>query len=201
MPDDDQYENHDVDEFDDDEQAEILKAFRRLNNIITHGSWFHKLGQPLDDQTRVLAEDFLAALGFPDAHVAQVQDWEHAAIAAENPDINAEGWEAEEQLRAFLATEATAYMGEDDLNGALEAITQTARKVMLEAASEAASMWGVDDQAIVDAAAGQAIQTCFNAALVLAAREEVGHPFTLLFQIYEQGYWPIGLAGRTYNIF
>jgi len=186
---------------DEAEEEFVLVALRRLRSVIEHANWFHRLGQPMGEDTRRMAEDFVSQLGFPDAWVASVADWEHAAIAAENPDINSDSWEAEEQQRIHLTNEAAIAFGEDRLQDALEAITATAGPIIFDAAANVAVMWGVEDDAIVEAAAGSALQACYNAALVIASEEEESHPFALKFALFEAGHWPVGIAGQTFNIF
>ena len=200
MNDDDLYDDYE-DEEQDEAQEQILQSLRRLRQVIEHANWFHRLGQPLGGDTTSLAEAYIDHLGFPGTWVAAVPDWEHAAIAAENPEINSESWEAEEQLRAHLTSEAVMAFGEDALFEALEAITAVAQPVIAEAAGQAANMWGVEDDAIIEACIGSALQACFAAALVIAAEEEEDHPCALKFALFEAGHWPIGIAGQSFNIF
>jgi hypothetical protein len=61
--------------------------------------------------------------------------------------------------------------------------------------------WGIEDEEILRAAIGQALQSCYQAALVIAAGEEEDHPFAQKFRLYENGHWPLGVAGTTLNIF
>jgi hypothetical protein len=190
-----------IDEEIDEEVALILSGLRRLRTVIEHADWFHHLGQPLGGITTGIAEDYVNMLGFPGTWVAAVPDWEHAAIAAENPEINSDSWEAEEQLRVHLTSEATVIFGEQELHDALEAITTTAGPVIFDAAANAAGMWGVSDDALVEACAGAALQACYNAALVIIAEEEETHPCALKFALFEAGHWPIGIAGQSLNIF
>ena len=200
MSEQDSYEVED-DLEEDDEEDIVLLSLRRLRSVIEHADWFHRLGQPLGGETRQLAEDYVSHLGFPDAWVASVADWEHAAIAAENPEINSDSWEAEEQQRAHLTSEAALVFGEQELQDALEAITSIAGPIIFNAAANVAAMWGVEDDAIVEACAGAALQACYNAALVIAAEEEETHPCALKFAIFEAGHWPIGIAGHSFNVF
>ena len=185
----------------DEDQQIILQALQRLRSVIEHADWFHSLGQPLSSETRIIAEDYVAQLGFPGTWVAPVADWDLAATAAENPEFNSESWEAEEQLRAHLTQEAISIFGEQELQDALEAITSTAGPILFNAASNVANMWGIDDDAVVEACAGAALQACYNAALVIAAGEEAGHPCSLKFALFEAGHWPIAITGQSLNIF
>ena len=60
---------------------------------------------------------------------------------------------------------------------------------------------GIEDQELIRAATGSALQSCHQAALVLAAGEEDAHPFALKYKLFEQGHWPIAITGSSFNIF
>ena len=200
MSPDNDFELTDDDEF-DEEIEHVVQSLTRLRHVIEQAHWFRRLGQPLGGEEQSLAQDYVEQLGFPGTWIAAVPDWEHAAIAAENPEINSEGWEAEEQLRAHLTSEAMMILGEQALADALEAITASAQPTIVAAVEAAANMWGVEDDAILEACAGAALQACYNAALVIAAEEEENHPCALKFALFEAGHWPIGIAGQSFNIF
>ena len=200
-----------VDWFDDDDQPDplalaedfpTLAAVARFARMIPDVSWFAAVGEPLTAAERADAEAYVLALGFPDAGVASVSDWEEAETAAKNPDWNTSWWEVEEQLRAALTVEASEIVGDDDtLMVALTNVTSTASEVVHGAAAVAASQSGVADPALIRAAAGAATQACYQAALVLAAGEEEDHAFALKYRLFEAGRWPLGIVGATFNIF
>ena len=60
---------------------------------------------------------------------------------------------------------------------------------------------GIEDQELIRATAGSALQSCHQAALVLAAGEEDTHPFALKYRLFEHGHWPIAITGSSFNIF
>lgn len=188
------YEDH-------DDEASALLALSRLEEVIARISWFSRLGRPLDDTAHALAQTYLDQLGFPDATPVMAGDWEEAAFAAENIDLNSEAWEVEEQLRADLSREALLYSEEAALADALDQITQLAGSQALEAAQTAATLWPIDDDATIEVAVGQAVQAAYHAGLVLAAQAVENHPFALRFQLFEYGHWPIALTGRSFHIF
>lgn len=190
----------------DDEDVELtpgLVAVSRLAQMIPQVPWFGAVGGPLEAQERRLASAYLDALGFPEVEVAAVADWEEAEAAARNPDWNSAWWEAEEQLRMALIDAACGLSGEDAVMVALTNVTSRASDVVHEAAEATAARFGVDDEALVRAAAGAATQACYQAALVLAAEEEDqdGHPFALKYRLFEAGRWPLGVAGSSFNLF
>ena len=203
MTEDDSEIEDDFDEDDHDEENDdhALNALVKLADVIRKIRWFGYLGQPLDIETESLTQSYLGQLGFPDAFPIVVEDWEDAAFAAETTDHNSEAWEVEEQLRADLSQEALLYTDEAVLTEALDRITAVAGGLAMEAATSAASLWAVHDPQIIDIAAGHAVQSCYQAGLVLAAQAVEDHPFALKFQLFEKGRWPIALTGRSLHIF
>ena len=185
----------------DEDQLAALTAIRRLAEVVSRVPWFSRIGLPLSPEERDLAQRYLDMLGFPDASPAPVEDWTDAGDAASNTDLNSEGWEVEEQLRADLSREALDYFDEETLSDTLSFVTETAGPVVVESIASAASLWPVEDDAVIEAATGAAVQICYQAALVLAAQAVEDHPFALKFRLFEQGRWPIGLSGRSFNIF
>ncbi|MFN3230620.1 MAG: hypothetical protein ACE363_00520 [Alphaproteobacteria bacterium] len=190
----------DLDVLEEDRQTALM-AIGRLGQVVGGLPWFSRLGQPLSQDEEAMAQRYLDMLGFPDAVPVMTEDWAEAGVAAENPDFDSEGWEVEEQLRADLSREALTYFDETELGDALAKIADTAGPVVLDAGASAASLWAVEDGSIIDAAAGQAVQACYCAGLVLAAQAVEDHPFALKFRLFEMGRWPIGLSGRTFHIF
>ena len=185
----------------DEDQLAALTAIRRLAEVVSRVPWFSRIGLPLSPEERDLAQRYLDMLGFPDASPAPVEDWTDAGDAASNTDLNSEGWEVEEQLRADLSREALDYFDEETLSDTLSFVTETAGPVVVESIASAASLWPVEDDAVIEAATGAAVQICYQAALVLAAQAVEDHPFALKFRLFELGRWPIGLSGRSFNIF
>jgi acyl carrier protein len=196
----DDADDDDFDAFDEDQHA-ALTAIRRLGEVVTRIPWFSRIGLPLDDEERDLAQRYLDMLGFPDAAPVTVGDWTEAGDAADSIDLNSEGWEVEEQLRADLSREALEWFDEDTLSDTLDYVTQTAGPVVVETIASAASLWPIEDDAVIEAATGAAVQACYQAALVLAAQAVEEHPFALRFRLFELGRWPVGLSGRSFNIF
>jgi hypothetical protein len=194
------------DDFDDEEELDVddyptLVSVVRFNKLLPSISWFEEVGQPLTEESFVVARDYMNALGFPDAYVGEVEDWDDAAYAASNPDWNSDWWEAEEQLRMGLTTTALNLISEEDLNAALTQISATASPVITTAVEAITDDHGIEDQELIRAAVGSALQTCHQAALVLAAGEEDTHPFAIKYKLFEQGHWPIAITGNSFNIF
>lgn len=183
------------------DDSPALRGVARFARMVRNVAWFATLGEPLSSAERDDAEDYVSALGFPDADVALVADWEEAEAAIRNPGWNSDWWEAEEQLRAGLIADAMEQISEDELLVALTAVTSAASEVVHGAAAVAAARAGVADQALIRAAAGAATQGAYQAALVLAAGADDMHPFALKYRLFEAGHWPLGIVGSTFNLY
>lgn len=180
-----------------------LKAAAQFARMVPAVAWFEAVGAPLRGDVLATAEAYLLALGFPDTSTALVADWEEAEGAVRNPEWNTAWWEAEEQLRVALTTEAIERVGDEQaVLVALTQVTARASDAVHEAAEIAAARGGGGaDEALIRAAAGAATQGCYHAALVLIAGAEADHPFALKYRLYEAGRWPLGIAGATFNLF
>ena len=195
------YDEDFEDEIPDIEDYPTLRSVVRFNKLLSSIPWLAEVGEPLDAGALKTARDYMDALGFPDAFVAEIEDWDDAAYAAANPDWNSDWWEAEEQLRMGLTAQALELMSEEDLNLALTHVSATASEVIGSAMESVAEEQGIEDQELLRAIIGSAVQGCHQAALVLAAGEEDSHPFALKYKLFEQGHWPIAITGTSFNIF
>jgi hypothetical protein len=170
------------------EDYPTLVAVARFARALPRISWFAVVGEPLSPAEHDDATAYLSALGFPDATVATIDDWEDAEAA-------------EEQLRAGLIADAVELVEEAELMAALNHVTASASESANGAAALAATRAGVADEELMRAAAGAAIQGAYQAALVLAAGAEEDHAFALKFRLFEAGRWPLGIVGATFNLF
>lgn len=182
-----------------DDPAGLLTA--RLKGLFKHTAWFSAVGERLGRAEQAQSIDYLSALGFPDAAVAPVADWEEAETCARNPDWNTAWWEAEEQLRAELITIAEAEVASPLLMQILSDVTGHAASAAQAGAAMAAARAAVADEALIRAAAGAGAQAAYQAALVLITGREEDHPFALKFRLFEAGRWPLGIIGSSFNIF
>lgn len=201
MNDIDQPSDDEFDDLDVGEEYPTLKLVARFSTMLSQTKWFHKIGTPLIQDDIEAARHYLDALGFPEGYPAEVMDWDDAIVCLETNDWNSPSWEAEEQLAASLINTALEFIEEDVLEVALTNITSKASEHITSAVESASMQWGIDDEEILRAAIGQAVQSCYQAALVIAAGEEEDHPFAQKFRLYESGHWPLGVAGATLNIF
>ena len=176
-----------------------LRDFARLAESV---QWFSDLGTPLRKSVREIARAYLDGLGFPDVHMARLHSWEEAAAAGESLDWDTEGWEAEEGLRAALTTDALEQLSQEALEVGLAYLFSAIEDPIRQAVLTAAAIWGEDDEELLAAAMGSALQSAHCAALaVVAGEDDETHPFIHRFRLFERGRWPVSLAGRTYNIF
>mgnify|MGYP001377930766 FL=1 len=167
--------------------------------------WFSRINQSLSDNDIELSEKYISAVGLPNSNISNVSDWNEAAGIAENPNWNSSWWEIEEQLKVSLITESLKYIQEDELSHALNHVTsQTAGQSLEAVAFEkfTKDSGNIDYyQSFVNAATGMAIASSYQAALVLSASADQDHPFSLKFQLFENGRLPIGIIGNTFSIF
>ncbi|MEH6405065.1 MAG: hypothetical protein V7750_16935 [Sneathiella sp.] len=193
------------DDFEDDipniDEYPTLRSVARFNKVLTSVHWFQSCGLDFGKATVKTAKEYAENLGFPDAYVTQVENWEEANYAAANPDWNSDWWDAEEQLRVGLTAQALELMAEEDLTMALTHISATASPHIKHAVENLAEEQGIEDEELILAAIGSAIQACHQAALVLAAGEEDTHPFALKYKLFELGRWPIAITGNSFNLF
>ena len=131
-----------------------LMAVSQFVRMLAEVPWFGGLGLELDGREILLSEDYLLALGFPDAYISPVENWEEAAAAAANPDWNTEWWEAEEQVRVALVSEACLKADEETVMIALTHLQNQSIEAVLEPAELAAEAAGIEDEELIRAAAG-----------------------------------------------
>jgi len=182
--------------------ARVSRFARSLEGI----PWFANLGEPLTPGARAVAETYLEGLGFPDAEVAILVDWEDAADAAESLDFQSQAWEAEELLRADLTARALDQLSEEALRLAMTLIGERISEPAKEAMEQASFIWDMEDEASQRLAVGGAVQAANQAALALIAAadpnfEADNHPFAAKFRLFEFGRWPVGIAGQSFNLF
>ena len=198
-------------------EAEIplLSALREFTERAARARWFAELGEPIAPETAHLARLYLDALGFPDAEPLPVLSWDDALDAAESGDLNSEGWEVEEQLRAALTDRVLGGVSEDGLGVMLAHLSAALAEPLAEMADEALMMADETPDAIRDLAVGAAQQAAFGGALALAAaalemaeaddqqagEEALEPPLLLRYRLFELGRWPLALSGRSLNLF
>ena len=183
-----------------------LMAVSQFARMLRGVPFFGMIGEPLDERELILAEDYLLGLGFPEASVAQVTDFEAAEEAIRSHDFNTSFWEAEEQARMALYGEAVEKADEEVLTMALTFVGHEAAEPIQFAAEAALDAFDIQDDELLRAAAGAAQQACHLVALVLAAEfeddeDQERHPFALKYRLFEMGRWPLGLVGASYYLF
>ncbi|MBI1364529.1 MAG: hypothetical protein GC153_01045 [Alphaproteobacteria bacterium] len=168
--------------------------------------WFANLGEPLTAGARAVAARYVEALGFPEAEVAILVDWDDAAAAAESLDWHSPAWEAEELLRADLTARALDYLSEEALTLAMTLVADRVAGPARGAMEEASAIWDMTDEAARQLAVGAAVQAAHQSALLLLAAsspdiDAENHPFAAKFQLFEFGRWPVGVVGGSFNLF
>jgi hypothetical protein len=168
--------------------------------------WFANLGEPLTAGARAIAVRYVDGLGFPDADVAILVDWEDAAAAAESLDWSSPAWEAEELLRTDLTARALDLMSEQAVTLAMTVIAERVAGPAREAMEQAAAIWDIEDEGAQRLAVGAAVQAAHQAALTLISASDPefdaeNHPFAAKFKLFEFGRWPVCVAGNSFNLF
>lgn len=192
----------------------VLQAVREFGERAQRARWFVDLGEPFGDTVNDIARAYLDGLGFPDADAIAVMNWDDALDASESLDLNAEAWEAEEQLRAALMDAVLEGVSEEGLGVVLAHMAAQLAALLPEMIDEALMMADELPDTIRDLAVGSAQQAAHGAALALAAaaitaqndgleagEEALNHPLLLRYRLFELGRWPLALTGRTLNLF
>lgn len=183
-----------------------LQALTRFARSLERIPWFANMGEHLTPGAKAAAHSYVDGLGFPDADIAILIDWEDAANAAESLDWHSPAWEAEELLRADLTGRALEHLSEDALSIGLTMISDKISEPAREMMEQAGAIWDMDDDGPRNLAVGAAVQSAHNAALVLLASQSPDfegddHPMTAKFRLFEFGRWPVGVIGRSFNLF
>ncbi|PHZ84412.1 hypothetical protein [Paremcibacter congregatus] len=192
---------------DDDFEIDALEEYptlvlvARFAKLIPRTDWFRYVGEPLEKEVVEKSRAYLDALGFPEATPAEVEDWQEAAASLETNDWNSPFWEVEQQLLSALSVEITETLDPQLLEMVLAHVTSVASEYVGEGVMAAAERWGMEDEELLKAAIGEGVQACYQAALVIAAGVGDDHPFALKYQLYETGWWPLGVMGNSFNIF
>jgi hypothetical protein len=179
-----------------------LKALGRFARTLERIPWFSNLGEPLSAGARAAAETYAQRLGFPQADIAILVDWDDAAAAAESMDWQSEWWEAEELLRSDLTGRAMEILSEDALRFGMALIADKVSEPAREGMEQAAVIFDADDEASQNLAVGAAVQAAHGAALALLAAQDPQfeietHAFTAKFQLFEFGRWPVAITGSS----
>tara|TARA_R110002073_G_scaffold334564_1_gene524339 strand:+ start:1110 stop:1691 length:582 start_codon:yes stop_codon:yes gene_type:complete len=191
-------ENFEIDAL---EEYPTLVLVARFAKLIPRTDWFRYVGEPLEKEVVEKSRAYLDALGFPEATPAEVEDWQEAAASLETNDWNSPFWEVEQQLLSALSVEITETLDPQLLEMVLAHVTSVASEYVGEGVMAAAERWGMEDEELLKAAIGEGVQACYQAALVIAAGVGDDHPFALKYQLYETGWWPLGVMGNSFNIF
>ena len=185
----------------------VLSRLKRFALGLDDIPWFSSLGEHLRPEARQIAENYLVSLGFPEADIAIVADWDDAAAASETLDWANPAWEAEELARADLTGRALSLMTEEALQLGLSMVAEKAGHSAKSALLDTAALWDMADENVHNLSVGSAVQTAHNAGLALLAAaadpefETDDNIFALKLKLFEQGRWPVGVVGQSFNIF
>ncbi|ADM08898.1 hypothetical protein PB2503_04117 [Parvularcula bermudensis HTCC2503] len=189
-----------------EQDAPVLARLRQFALGLDRINWFAHLGEPPSRAVREAAAHYADRLGFPEADLAILADFDDAAAAAETLDWSSPAWEAEELLRADLTARALTVVSEEALEVGLKLIAQYAATAAKERVEEQAALWDMADEAAVNLAVGSLVQAINGAALALVAAADGGeptedHPFICKLRLFERGRWPVALIGSSLSVF
>lgn len=176
----------------------LWQGFRRQ-------SWFSSLGQEPVAGEVALAMRYLDGLGLRAALGAAPLAWEaELSVAADltrSSDWSADWWAAEEDRRVRLTEKAEAAMGARPFMEVMNRLMTEASDIVIGPAAVAAARAGIADQALNRVIAGSATQACFQAAIAVAAHEDVHQdPFYAKYLLFAGGRWPLGVIGGKFHI-
>ena len=207
MTDDDQLPDSSLDMTDLEREAGLLMRLRQFAGTLTEINWFVRLGEEPTQEVASFAKAYVEALGFPDAGLAILPDWEDAAGAAETFDWSSPAWEAEELLRAALTEKALQVLSDEALEVGLQLVARSAGEAVKAAMEEEAAYWDVEDESPRQLAVGAAAQASHGMALLLVAAaadpglEVESHAFFFKWRLFEHGRWPVSIIGNSFSVF
>ncbi len=173
--------------------------------------WFANIGETLSSECLHIARAYVSQLGFPETEIVPLQNWQEAADAAAAQDFNSPAWEAEEQLRASLTTQAMDIFTPQALE-MMTAFTSASLAELVQESAEEVLYMSDEDDALLHLLIGAAQQAAHSVMLAFAAHldpyeqniinkeELMAHPFMLKYQLFADGRWPVAITGRSFNI-
>ena len=164
--------------------------------------WFFMLGEPLSENEREQAREYLHGLGLDrQTAVESVATFAEAARIISSPDWDRSWWDAEQRERERLRAKAAQGRDHGQL---LQALSQDAGQVIEGphgAAAVQAARLGCSDAGLIRAAAGALGETLYLAKLAELASEGPSHPFVAKRALFAGGHWPLGLANGQFHVF
>ena len=189
-----------------EQETPILVRLRRFATGLPRISFFAHLGEPPSRGVRDLATAYLDRLGFPEADLAVLADFDDAVSAAETHDWASPAWEAEELLRATLTEQALEVMSEEAFEIGMRLVAQEAGDAAKSSVEEQMALWDTVDEAALNLAVGAVVQAAHGAALALigvaaGVEDADDHAFAYKMKLFEQGRWPVTVIGTSFSVF
>ncbi len=189
------------------EDSKAFESLRRLLEIerctasISQVNWFSNLGSPLSNQEKQSSNEYLGTLGaLGEVDIVQIYNWTDISLANESVDPNSIWWEAEEQKRTALISEALEVIHEDELALALTRNSDQAAKVFTDKLNNLILNLSSGSDEQYDISLGALAQACYQKALAVAASSPSDHLFYKKFILFELGRWPVGIIGGSFLI-
>jgi len=177
-----------------------LAAIRNLAATLSGAPWFAGCGTTLRADERREVEHYLRGLGLPDLPIESVFGWEVAGATAKRADWSRAWWDAEARAAERLKADAISHWSEVPLLEALSVLTEAASGLFALAAAVAANA-GVEDEALIRAAAGAGAMAAHQMGLVLAAKAGPDHALACKYRLFAGGRWLLGVMGERCYLF
>ena len=193
----------------------ILNWLKSFINEIVRADWYMEVGENMNDELRNFCDVYLSELGFSDAELAIIPNWDDAIYAARSMDMNSEAWETEEQLRAGLTQDALQVVSPEGLQILLTHLAAELTEPIREAAEEALSLTDEPSDDIIELLIGAGQQAAYGAILALAAHQANASlageemdiealqtpPVFMKYRLFSMGRWPVSITSRSSNLF
>jgi hypothetical protein len=165
-------------------------------------AWFSRVGAPLSPAEAAALDALRRAAALPGASAAgSVGHWYEAGAIARAADRDGAWWDREEEERERLWECAAERHGEDGLAAELAGVHDRLRDAVHAAAMAAMASHGVADPALAREAAAAALLAAHQWALARLAGAGGDHYFTVKFELFAGGRWPLGVQDGRYWVF
>ncbi len=158
--------------------------------------WYGRVGFPVDEADETSVRNFLVAFGFPGCRVNYVADLEAVKIRTRN-EFSPQWFEIEEEFRRQLTRSIDASKL-DLINSSLRTVIDPMSEHVMEAAQRNLAC---DELQVLKAAAGCAIEVCYQYAMETVLSSSMTRIFSSKITIFEQGRWPLTAYNDEFYVY
>jgi hypothetical protein len=164
-------------------------------------AWFARVGLPLAPFETTAIEALVAGVASHGVAIATLTTWRDAGQWLRLTEHDNAWWDDEEEERESLWARAALQRTESELLHVLEGMTRGLPAAIRVAALASATIEGVPDVALADAATAMAVLAAHQCALAQVAGAAPEHRFVRKFALFENGRWPLGYHSARFAIF